>query len=234
MQKFKSDLSGTEFSKDQRIEAKGIRQELLEEIRKEHPEFTKESCLSLAELNEFRNKYISTTLQKDIGILTDLEKEVVKALHQNQLISDNIDDVIDEKLTLGQRLADRIASFGGSWTFIITFLLSLILWIAVNLYLLTRPFDAFPFILLNLILSCIAALQAPVIMMSQNRQEQKDRQRSKHDYQVNLKAELEIRLLHEKLDHLILNQQQHLFEIQQIQVEMLREITERLGRTPVR
>ena len=132
-------------------------------------------------------------------------------------------------LTYGQRLADRIASFGGSWTFIIIFFAILFTWISLNLYFFTQPFDPFPFILLNLILSCLAALQAPVIMMSQNRQEEKDRERSKHDYQVNLKAELEIRMLHEKMDHLILIQQQKLFEMQKIQIEMLQEITNRLG-----
>src|SRR5882672_8400157 len=234
MQKFKSDLSGTEFSKDQKVEASGIRPELFERIRQDHPEFNKDGCLSLGELNEYRNKYIGATLENDLGKLSDLEQAVIKALHENATISDNIDQVFDDKLTFGQRVADKIASFGGSWIFILTFLALLFLWIGVNLYMLTRPFDPFPFILLNLILSCIAALQAPVIMMSQNRQEQKDRQRSQHDYQVNLKAELEIRLLHEKLDHLILNQQKHLFEIQQIQVEMLKEITERLNKSSPR
>lgn len=228
MQKFKSDLSGKEFSADQKIVAKNISPSLFDRIKSEHPSLAETSCLSLSELNDFRLKYISANLQQNIGTLSDLEREVIDALHKNQVISDNIDDLIDEKATLAQRIADRIADFGGSWTFIISFLFMLFLWIGFNLYLLTSPFDPYPFILLNLILSSIAALQAPVIMMSQNRQEQKDRQRSKHDYQVNLKAELEIRMLHEKVDHLILNQQQRLFEIQQIQVEMLKDIAERL------
>ncbi len=153
---------------------------------------------------------------------------MLEALHKNKLISDDVDETIDETLTYGQRLADKIASFGGSWTFIIFFFCILFSWIGLNLYFFSKPFDPFPFILLNLILSCLAALQAPVIMMSQNRQEEKDRERSKHDYQVNLKAELEIRMLHEKIDHLILHQQQRLFEIQKIQIEMLSEITKQL------
>jgi uncharacterized membrane protein len=231
MQKFKSDLSGEEFAHHQKVTAGGIRPELYEKIKSENPHFNKESCLALSELNEYRNKYITSTLEKDIGRLSELEKEVVDALKDNQLISDNLDETIDEGLSFGDRVADKIAVFGGSWTFILIFLGLLFFWIAVNIYFLTRSFDPYPFILLNLILSCIAALQAPVIMMSQNRQEQKDRLRSKHDYQVNLKAELEIRMLHEKIDHLILNQQQHLFEIQQIQVEMLKEITERLAKS---
>jgi len=228
MQKFKSDLSGKEFSVDQRIVAKNINPSLFERIRTEYPTLSETNSLALSELNDFRHKYIASNLQQNIGTLSELEKEVIDALHKNQVISDNIDDVIDEKSTFGQRIADKIADFGGSWTFIISFLALLFSWIGINLYLLTRPFDPYPFILLNLILSSIAALQAPVIMMSQNRQEQKDRLRSKHDYQVNLKAELEIRMLHEKIDHLILNQQQRLFEIQQIQVDMLTDITERL------
>jgi uncharacterized membrane protein len=153
---------------------------------------------------------------------------VLEALHKNKLISDDVNETIDETLTYGQRLADKIASFGGSWTFIIFFFCILFSWISLNLYFFRRPFDPFPFILLNLVLSCLAALQAPVIMMSQNRQEEKDRERSKHDYQVNLKAELEIRMLHEKMDHLILHQQQRLFDIQKIQIEMLSEITKQL------
>lgn len=123
-------------------------------------------------------------------------------------------------------MADHVALFGGSWTFIISFGFFLFVWILLNTaFLLNNGFDPFPFILLNLILSCIAALQAPVIMMSQNRQEEKDRERSKLDYMINLKAELEIRTLHEKLDHLIIHQQRDLFEIQEIQIEMMKDIT---------
>jgi uncharacterized membrane protein len=230
MEKFKSDLSGSDFPGNQKVCAKDIKSELFERIKNDYPQFTREGYLSLGELNEYRNRYITSTLEKDLGRLTDLEQEVVEALNKNELISDDVDEEIDTHLTVGQRFADRIAAFGGSWTFIILFLSSLGVWIIINLYFLTHSFDPYPFILLNLILSCVAALQAPVIMMSQNRQEQKDRQRARHDYQVNLKAELEIRLLHDKLDHLILNQQHHLFEIQQIQVEMLREISDRMGK----
>ncbi|MCB0445112.1 MAG: DUF1003 domain-containing protein, partial [Gelidibacter sp.] len=131
--------------------------------------------------------------------------------------------------TLGQRVADKVATFGGSWTFIISFGVFLILWISLNVvWLANKGFDPFPFILLNLILSCIAAMQAPVIMMSQNRQEEKDRERSKQDYMVNLKSELEIRMLHEKIDHLIIHQQNELLNIQQIQVEMIEDIRKQI------
>lgn len=230
MEKFKSDLSGKEFASNQKVTGRGIRPAILNQIRQQHPHFNEDCCLSVSEHNEFRNRYIESSLKQDVGTLSLLEKEVLDALHHNQTISDDVDQSVEETLTYGQRLADRIAEFGGSWTFIISFFAVLFTWIAANVYLFTKPFDPYPFILLNLILSCLAALQAPVIMMSQNRQEEKDRERSRHDYQVNLKAELEIRMLHEKMDHLILNQQQRLFEIQQIQVEMLKEITDRLYR----
>lgn len=140
-----------------------------------------------------------------------------------------MDTEFEGKLTLGQRVADKVAVFGGSWKFIVTFMCILGLWIIVNsIVLIWKPFDPYPFILLNLILSCIAAIQAPVIMMSQNRQEAKDRLRAQHDYQVNLKAELEIRHLHEKVDHLIFKQWQRLLEIQEIQTELMEELAEHI------
>jgi len=135
------------------------------------------------------------------------------------------------KYTFGQIVADKVATFGGSWTFIIFFSVFIAIWIGANIYFLhNKGFDPYPFILLNLILSCLAALQAPVIMMSQNRQEEKDRARAKKDYMINLKSELEIRLLHEKLDHLIQHQQQELIEIQQVQIEMMDDILSRINK----
>jgi uncharacterized membrane protein len=132
---------------------------------------------------------------------------------------------MDEKLTFGQRVADAVSRFGGSWTFIIIFFVFLIGWAAVNTtWILTKPPDPYPFIFLNLMLSMLAAIQAPIIMMSQNRSEARDRARSENDYKVNLKAELEIRHLHEKIDHLLRKQYNRLFEIQQIQLELLEEI----------
>ncbi len=131
----------------------------------------------------------------------------------------------DDNRTFGQRVADRVATFGGSWTFIISFMCFLFCWIGINVFFLyNKGFDPYPFILLNLILSCIAALQAPIIMMSQNRQEEKDRERAKKDFIVNLKAEKEIRLLQDKLDHILKHQHQELIEIQQTQIELLKEI----------
>ncbi|MDI9311063.1 MAG: DUF1003 domain-containing protein [Limnohabitans sp.] len=125
-----------------------------------------------------------------------------------------LEDSVDNR-TFGQRIADKVAAFGGSWTFIISFFVFLLLWIFTNVYFLTnKGFDPYPFILLNLILSCIAALQAPIIMMSQNRQEEKDRERAKKDFQINLNAEKEIRILQDKLDHILKHQHEEMMQMQ--------------------
>ena len=152
-----------------------------------------------------------------------MERDVLQSLKEQELLSENLNESFKENLGLGDRLADRIAQFGGSWGFILTFSGLCLGWIAFNSIhiILTKPVDPYPFILLNLMLSCLAAMQAPIIMMSQNRQEAKDRLRSEHDYLVNLKAELEIRQLHEKLDHLLTNQWQRLMDVQELQMEML-------------
>lgn len=144
-------------------------------------------------------------------------------------MTDKIDGEEGQILTVGQRVADKVATFGGSWTFIISFGVFILIWITANVvWLANKSFDPYPFILLNLILSCLAALQAPVIMMSQNRQEEKDRERAKKDYMINLKSELEIRTLHEKIDHFIMDQQQELLELQKVQIEMMTNILKRV------
>ena len=144
------------------------------------------------------------------------------------MLTQNLNDEADETMTFGQRLADRVASFGGSWPFILMFAGVLIVWITINsVSLFSKPFDPFPFILLNLVLSCLAAIQAPIIMMSQNRQNEKDRLKAYNDYRVNLKAELEIRHLHSKIDLLLTHQWQRLLEIQQVQTDLLEEIGKR-------
>ncbi len=173
--------------------------------------------------------YIELLLRQEIGELTDAEKEVVSSIMGNQILSENIVLQSAGSISAGERLADRVAAFGGSWSFILLFFLLMLTWMGTNIYLLhNRGFDPYPFILLNLVLSCLAAIQAPIIMMSQNRQEAKDRARGEHDYKINLKAELEIRLLHEKLDHLLLDQNRKLLEIQQTQNDMFSRIAKKL------
>lgn len=159
-----------------------------------------------------------------------LREIVTKAIADENLIIDNLLHPPKEILTQGQKISDKVARFGGSWAFIITFFVILIVWILFNSIALAKmAFDPYPFILMNLILSCIAALQAPIIMMSQNRQEEKDRQRSENDYLINLKAELEIRALHEKMDLLIEEQLSILFESQAKQLELLKRIDEKIN-----
>lgn len=226
---FTSDISKKQFPQQEKVAAKRIRKPIFELIKADHPDFDENCHLSMDELNHYRERYISDYLQKEVGQLDDLEQRVVKALADKSLISDNPEDDEVASSTFGQRVADKVADFGGSWTFILSFLGFLLLWIGVNAFVfLNKGFDPYPFILLNLILSCIAALQAPVIMMSQNRQEEKDRERAKNDYMVNLKSEMEIRLLHDKLDHLILHQEQTLIEIQQVQIDMMNDILKRI------
>lgn len=232
METFLSDFSGNEFPKSERISGKDIRFSLIHFIQKEKPDFTENSCIAREELNSIRESYISSYLTSQIGELTDMEKEVVKSISRRTALAAKLDDDSDRgKISFGDRLADRVAGFGGSWTFILLFSGFLLLWIFINaVFLHNKGFDPYPFILLNLFLSCIAALQAPIIMMSQNRQEDKDRERAKKDYMINLKSELEIKALHEKLDHIIMHQQQELLEIQKIQIEMLNDIMKSMNK----
>ena len=202
-----------------------IRPSLAEFIKKSVPEWDDKGFVCLDDLGEFRKNYVKEVLQDEIGELSTLDNEVIESLHQHEILASNIEEQFERKLTFGERLSDQIASFGGSWRFIILFGIILVLWIILNAALLVnRGFDPYPFILLNLILSCLAAMQAPIIMMSQNRAELRDRLRSENDYKINLKAELEIRHLHEKIDHLLRRQYNRLFEIQQIQIELLEEL----------
>ena len=224
MNTFRSDLSGKEFPENEKISAKNIRQSLLHFINKTHPNFSKSCFLSIEEMNEYREKYISEFLNKKLGNLTEVEKQVIQSVSKNTMISTEVEED-EQEITFGQKLADKVAEFGGSWGFIIFFMSFLVIWILLNVFWLSNHgFDPYPFILLNLILSCIAAIQAPVIMMSQNRQEEKDRERAKKDYKINLKSELEIRELHEKIDHLIIHYQQDLLEIQKTQIDLLENI----------
>jgi len=202
-----------------------IRPSLLEFIQKRIPEWDGKGFICFDDLGEFRKNYVKEVLQEEIGELSALDNEVIESLQQHEILSSNLSKQFERKLTFGERLSDRIAEFGGSWKFLITFGAVLLIWIVGNgVVIVTRAFDPYPFILLNLILSCLAAVQAPIIMMSQNRAEARDRLRAENDYKVNLKAELEIRHLHEKIDHLLRRQYNRLFEIQQIQIELLEEL----------
>jgi len=175
------------------------------------------------------DKDITNLLDAENAQIKKLQKIVKQTIKDENLIIQNLLNPPKEILTKGQKISDKVARFGGSWAFIISFFIILIVWIIYNV---TAPkgdeFDPYPFILMNLILSCIAALQAPIIMMSQNRQEEKDRKRSENDYLINLKAELEIRSLNQKLDLLLQEQIKVLFESQDKQMEILKNIENKL------
>ncbi len=197
-------------------------------IHESVPSFSDAGYICVDDLTRYRHRYVEALLSKEKGEIDQLQGEVLRSLKEEDVLTRNPEAEFQAKRSAGERLADRIADFGGSWTFIGTFLLILILWMAMNSYVLvSRAFDPFPYILLNLALSCIAALQAPVIMMSQRRQEARDRIRAVRDYQVNLKAELEIQQLHQKLDHLLSRQWERLVEIQEIQIELIQEVRRR-------
>ena len=194
----------------------------------DQPNLSADDVVCGQHVGDYRTRYVSGLLERERGEFSELERQVVESLAREQTVSRNVDAAWDDRRTMGEKVADVVAEFGGSWIFIISFFVVLMIWITFNVWVSTRAvFDPYPFILLNLVLSCLAAIQAPIIMMSQKRQETKDRLRSENDYRVNLKAELEIRHLHEKIDHLINQQWERLAEIQQIQIELLQDISKR-------
>lgn len=189
-----------------------------------HPGITPDALICPADFARARRHHLEAVLESERGKLSALDHAVLDSLQSGLPVAVAPESDRDEDRTFGEVAADAVARFGGSWAFIISFLIVLMIWMAVNVTgFLTGTFDPYPFILLNLVLSCIAALQAPVIMMSQRRQEAKDRQRSENDYMVNLKAELEIRHLHDKIDLHLTRQWERLAAIQRLQIEMLEE-----------
>jgi uncharacterized membrane protein len=219
-------ICNTAKSPSETMPAELVRPSVVEVIRRSHPDWRTDGYICLSDLNRFRSMYIQEAVESDKGEISFLERQVLESLEEHDVLSSNVNIEFERKLTLGERMADRVAEFGGSWRFVIIFFGVLLGWVLLNtIVLIGKPFDPYPYILLNLVLSCLAAVQAPIIMMSQNRQEARDRLRAEHDYRVNLKAELEIRHLHEKMDHLLVQQWQRLLEIQEIQIEIMEEIS---------
>lgn len=201
-----------------------VRPGLAEALDRSKPRWRETGYICTDDLQAHRRQALEEMIRKERGELTDLDRSVVDSITGHETLSENVEDAYEEKVSFGDRLADRMATFAGSWIFIIAFGSVLFAWMAINsLPAEMRPFDPYPYILLNLVLSCIAAIQAPLIMMSQRRVEAKDRLRSENDYRVNLKAELEIRHLHEKIDHHLIRQWERLAEIQQMQLEILED-----------
>lgn len=217
-------ISGTQLKRKDALRVDDLRPALADYLRNQHPDIRSDDYVSRRTIDDLRGRYISELLKDERGELSSLETEVVESLRTHDILAENVEDEYDEQRRFSDLVADGVASFGGSWTFIIGFFVFLITWMAINVIMGEKAaFDAYPFILLNLVLSTIAAFQAPIIMMSQRRQEAKDRLRALNEYKVNLKAELEIRHLHEKVDHLLNRQWERLTEIQQVQIEMMRD-----------
>jgi uncharacterized membrane protein len=199
-----------------------------------HP-FAPEAPICRTCVNDAQRAYVTARLTAERGELTALETEIARKAADHAAIATHIDDLFTRQTSRGQRVADAVARVGGSWGFVITFVSILVAWMLFNTWVLAgHAFDPYPYILLNLLLSCVAALQAPIIMMSQNRTSARDRMQADQDFRVNLKAELEIGSLHEKLDHLLHTRWENLIEIQEEQVELLRGLAEAsLGAKPI-
>ena len=222
------EVCGKSKALDEVMPVELVRPSVADMIRREHPDLPSSGFVCDDDLEHYRAEYIEDALETEMGELSKLEQDVLESIKEHELITEDVNEAYETRLTLGERLADRIAEFGGSWAFISSFGLILAGWIAFNTLSPSGDhYDPYPFILLNLVLSCLAAVQAPIIMMSQNRQEAKDRLRSEYDYRINLKAELEIRHLNEKMDHLIMRQWQRLMEIQRIQTQIMEEVARR-------
>lgn len=218
-------IDGTEHPCHALVPLGSLRPALIALIRTEHPTLGDSDLITTTSANRYRSRYIEQLLRRERGAFTELDAEIVQSIANQETLAGNIEDDFAGSRSLGDRAADALASFGGSWAFLITFSAFLAGWMLWNRAQGAQAFDPFPFILLNLVLSTIAAVQAPIIMMSQRRQESRDRMRARSDYQVNLKAELEIRLLHEKIDHLIAREWQRLEEARAVQLEMLNSPT---------
>lgn len=221
----KCQVCGKEKTFAESMPAELVRDSLVLIIRRDFPGWMPDGYICRDDLALYRGRQVSEVLKGEIEEVDSTEAMVAKSIAEQEMVSRNVNEEFDVQATFGQHLADRMSSFGGSWTFILIFIAVLIAWIALNVVVLQKKaFDPYPYILLNLVLSCLAAIQAPVILMSQNRQEEKDRLRAEHDYRVNLKAEFEIRGLHEKIDHMLVHQWQRLMEIQQVQTDLLSEL----------
>jgi len=210
--------------RDEVVPAESIPDSIAEVIQKASPLWSSAGYICGSDLDRFRVHYVREVLKREKEELAVLEEQVTQSMKDHALLPKNINIEFERQLTFGERLSDKLADFAGSWTFIAIFTGVLFAWIVINaLVVVVRPFDPYPFIFLNLVLSALAAIQAPLIIMSQNRQETRDRLHAEQDYQVNLKTELEIHQLHKKMDHLLINQGERLLEIQTIQLELLEE-----------
>ncbi|MCB1085102.1 MAG: DUF1003 domain-containing protein [Chlamydiia bacterium] len=224
-QKKRCQICQKEFPIGKLFPVRLIRNGVLDTLYHQHPDINRDGYICYSDLREIRADHVEHLLTEDRGALTNLDKQVLDSLASEEILAENVNKKFDQKLTFGERMADKVAQFGGSWKFIISFFSLLIIWMIINaFFLMDESFDPYPFILLNLILSCLAAIQAPIIMMSQNRQAAKDRLQANEEYATNLKAELEIQQLHNKLDLFMKKQWESLLELQKIQIELTEDL----------
>jgi len=223
--KGKCEVCKNDFSYSSLFPLRVLRCSLVEKIVTKHPKINRDGYICQDDLRQFRTEYIESILEKDKGALSQLDEEVIKSLRNQVLVAEDVNKKFEKDLSFGERVSDGIAQFGGSWKFILSFLGLMVIWMIINTFFFaSEGFDPYPFILLNLVLSCLAAIQAPIIMMSQNRQSEKERMRSNEDYVTNLKAELEIQQLHSKLDLFMKRQWETLIELQKIQIELVDDL----------
>lgn len=222
---FLCQICGELKKQDEMVPAQSVPEPIADLIRKEYPAWSSGGYICRSDLDRFKAQYVGEVMENEKRELALLEGAVRQTMNNHALLAKNINIEFERQLSFGERVSDRIADFAGSWIFIISFLGVLFLWIIVNTFIIvSHPFDPYPYILLNLVLSAVAAIQAPIIIMSQNRQESRDRLIAEHDYKVNLNTEMEIHQLHKKIDHLLFNQGQRLLEIQKIQVELMEDL----------
>jgi uncharacterized membrane protein len=210
------------------LRAESVRPQVAGNIARTHPAWNGTGFICRPCLATENGNYVVAALERERGELSAIEMELARKSGESVLVAEHLDEEFRRTITVGQRAADATARIGGSWGFIAGFAVVLASWIGLNSFVLVRePFDPYPYILLNLVLSCLAALQAPIIMMAQNRQAARDRAQADQDFRVNLKAEIAIMNLHEKIDHLLHTQWERLLELQQIQIEMLSDLEQR-------
>ncbi len=230
MAKVNCSLCNTAVEPRTLIAAQKLEQPLFELIKRERPEWPGNRGICQTCHEQFRAKKFVGYLEEEYNKISEMEKAIVTQVARRGRVSRLVHQEYEAQMTLGERVADKVAQFGGSWRFIGIFGFILVAWMGTNTWLIaTRPFDPYPYILLNLVLSTLAALQAPVIMMSQNRQAEKDRLQANQDYQINLMAEIEIRDLHDKLDGLRHRQWHELWHMQRRQLELLEHLHKELS-----
>jgi uncharacterized membrane protein len=226
-------ICGERRKRDEVVPAARVHALIVEVIRREHPAWSPEGYICYADLNRFRTEYARDAVEKEKEEYAQLEGASLPGIREEDHLPKNINVEYEKELTFGERLSDRIAVFAGSWSFIAAFTGLIFLWVALNTYIFfLHPFDPYPYILLNLVLSILTAIQAPIIIMSQNRQEIRDRLHAERDYRVSVHSELEIHRLHKKIDYLLSIQGQRLLEIQNIQMELMEELAGKTAGVP--